>query len=189
MLLRASLSACVLARFGLSQLELDFSPDSPAVVLDNNSLHKYPREGWADFQTSRGARGNDEVLEHNWAGNVEFKGTPVVPASLAELQDAVRSTHDLVRVVGRGHSYSPLSECAGGTLLSLAKLNRVLSFREPTFAVPLGSITIEGGATYTDIIQFLGRRGALRNLASCPQFTVAGAIATGKKSAKNMAKL
>ena len=29
------------------------------------------------------------------------------------------------------------------------------------------------------MIQHLGKRGALRNLPSCPQFTVAGAIATG----------
>ena len=32
---------------------------------------------------------------------------------------------------------------------------------------------------YTEVIQHLGERGALRNLPSCPQFTVAGAIATG----------
>lgn len=38
--------------------------------------------------------------------------------------------------------------------------------------------TIQGGATYTDVIQHLDKRGALRNLPSCPQFTVAGAIAT-----------
>ena len=43
----------------------------------------------------------------------------------------------------------------------------------------LGSITIEGGVTYTQVINHLGKSGALRNLPSCPQFTVAGAIATG----------
>ena len=36
-----------------------------------------------------------------------------------------------------------------------------------------------GERRYTELIQHLGKRGALRNLPSCPQFTVAGAIATG----------
>ena len=36
-----------------------------------------------------------------------------------------------------------------------------------------------GERRYTELIQHLGERGALRNLPSCPQFTVAGAIATG----------
>ena len=36
-----------------------------------------------------------------------------------------------------------------------------------------------GERRYTEVIQHLGERGALRNLPSCPQFTVAGAIATG----------
>ena len=36
-----------------------------------------------------------------------------------------------------------------------------------------------GKCRYTEVIQHLGKNGALRNLPSCPQFTVAGAIATG----------
>ena len=62
-------------------------------------------------------------------------------------------------------------------------------FCVPAFA--LGRGNVRGGATrdaiaathsehrYTEVIQHLGKRGALRNLPSCPQFTVAGAIATG----------
>ena len=70
----------------------------------------------------------------------------VVPSSLDELRAAVRGVRAPVRVVGRGHSFTPVAECSGGTLLSLARLNRVLDFREPT-ADHLGSITIEGGVT------------------------------------------
>ena len=127
----------------------------------------------------RGTPGYESLLEKNWVGNVEFgSAAAIVPASLDELCTAVCAARAPVRVVGRGHSFTPVAECKGGTLLSLARLNRVLDFRAPT-ADSLGSITIEGGVTYTEVIQHLGERGALRNLPSCPQFTVAGAIATG----------
>jgi xylitol oxidase len=128
---------------------------------------------------SRGLPGYEGLLEHNWNGNVRFGGTPIVPASVDELRDVVRSAVPPIRVVGRGHSFTPLAECGGGTLLSLCRLNRILDFSPPSGDGSVGSITIEGGATYTEVAAFLGRRGALRNLPSCPQFTVAGAIATG----------
>ncbi len=128
----------------------------------------------------RGTPGYEALLEKNWVGNVKFDSAEtVVPASLEELRAAIRGARAPVRVVGRGHSFTPVAACKCGTLLSLARLNRVLDFRAPTADSPLGSITIEGGVTYTELIQHLGERGALRNLPSCPQFTVAGAIATG----------
>eukprot|EP00930_Biecheleria_cincta_P086560 TRINITY_DN75833_c0_g1_i1.p1 TRINITY_DN75833_c0_g1~~TRINITY_DN75833_c0_g1_i1.p1 ORF type:complete len:508 (+),score=63.94 TRINITY_DN75833_c0_g1_i1:61-1584(+) len=129
-------------------------------------------------RVSRGCKGYEETLHRNWGGNVWFGGAPVVPASLGELQQVVQNSKTPIRVVGRGHSFTPVAECTGGTLLSLAQLNHVLEFEPPT-SDRIGSITVEGGTTYTEIAQFLGRRGALRNLPSCPQFTVAGAIATG----------
>ena len=95
----------------------------------------------------RGTPGYEALLQKNWVGNVEFgSAAAIVPASLDELRTAVRGTRAPVRVVGRGHSFTPVAECKGGTLLSLARLNRVLDFREPT-ADHLGSITIEGGVT------------------------------------------
>ena len=128
---------------------------------------------------SRGVRGYEEILEHNWARNVHFGAMSVqVPESVAELKAVVKDAASPCRVVGRGHSFSPMAECADGTLLSLARLNGVLNFQAPT-KHSIGSITVEGGATYTEVIRFLDGRGALRNLPSCPQFTVSGAIATG----------
>ena len=95
----------------------------------------------------RGTPGYEALLEKNWVGNVKFgSAAAIVPASLDELRTAVRGARAPVRVVGRGHSFTPVAECKGGTLLSLARLNRVLDFREPT-ADNLGSITIEGGVT------------------------------------------
>lgn len=146
-------------------------------VLADQILEK-PISDDARASVTRGCRGYEKLLRQNWCGNVKFGGTPVLPGSLAELQDIVRSGSAPIRVIGRGHSFSPVAECAGGTLISLAQLNRVLDFQPPTHD-HFGSITVEGGATYSEIIQFLGRRGALRNLPSAPQFTVAGTIATG----------
>ena len=95
----------------------------------------------------RGTPGYEALLERNWVGNVKFDSAEtVVPASLEELESAVRGARAPVRVVGRGHSFTPVAECKGGTLLSLARLNRVLDFRPPT-ADRVGSITIEGGVT------------------------------------------
>ena len=95
----------------------------------------------------RGTPGYEKLLEKNWVGNVEFgSAKAIVPASLEELESAVRGAQAPIRVVGRGHSFTPLAACKGGTLLSLARLNRVIDFREPT-ADNLGSITIEGGVT------------------------------------------
>jgi xylitol oxidase len=126
---------------------------------------------------SRGCRGYEHNLQQNWYGNVKFGGAPVIPSSVDEMCQIVATANPPIRVVGRGHSFTPLAECSGGTLISLIKLNKILDFVLPTNG-KLGSITVEGGATYTDVIRFLDKRGALRNLPSCPQFTVAGAIAT-----------
>ena len=126
---------------------------------------------------TRGCPGYEKNLQENWFGNVKFGGAPTVPSSVEELCEIVSTAPPPIRVVGRGHSFTPLAECAHGTLVSLVKLNKVLDFCPPSIAGN-GSITIQGGATYTDVIQHLGTQGALRNLPSCPQFTVAGAIAT-----------
>ena len=95
----------------------------------------------------RGTPGYEALLEKNWVDNVKFESAEtVVPSSLDDLRAAVCGARAPVRVVGRGHSFTPVAACKGGTLLSLARLNRVLDFREPT-ADNLGSITIEGGVT------------------------------------------
>jgi xylitol oxidase len=126
---------------------------------------------------AQNCKGCEKNLVQNWNGNVNFGGDPRVPTSLEELCHIIRDASPPIRVVGRGHSFTPLAECSGGTLLSLSLLNKILDFSPPS-SEKLGSITVQGGTTYTEIAHFLGKRGALQNLPSCPQFTVAGAIAT-----------
>ena len=116
---------------------------------------------------------------HNWGKNVPLTvdacGRFVAPSSLAELQEAVRSASH-VRVLGSGHSFAPLCAVeAGGTLVSLRRM-RAITHLDPASR----AITCEGGATFTDVIGVLAPAGwALRNCASLPHITVAGALATG----------
>lgn len=59
--------------------------------------------------------------------------------------------------------------------MSLARMQAVLHFDDEN-----GSITVEGGATYTTINDFLqDKKWAVKNLATLPHFTVAGSISMG----------
>ena len=150
---------------------------------------------------TRGCRGYERAWESNWNGNISLTDAAVLqtPPSMDAVCAIVRdtpSTRTPIRVVGRGHSFTPLVQSSGGTILCLQHCNRILDYQPPhnaasvattnnshnTITTSMGSITLEGGTTYTEVIQFLRAQpipGALPNLPSCPQFTVAGAIATG----------
>ena len=137
-----------------------------------------------DDHIGRGCPGYENWFKQNWNGNVVFgNARTYLPRTLEEIQSIVTNDKNPtpIRVIGRGHSFSDLAKCSNGTLISLRHMNQILDFQPPIVTPPKkrGSLTIEGGTTYTEIAQFLeGKRGALRNLPSCPQFTVAGAIAT-----------
>lgn len=109
----------------------------------------------------------------NWAGNVRFAPARwAAPASIAELQELVAGA-DRVRVLGAGHSFSPLAETTG-LLLSLRRL------LPPVEVDPAArQAWVAGAATYAEVAPHLDAAGwALANLASLPQVTVAGACAT-----------
>jgi xylitol oxidase len=113
------------------------------------------------------------VTVTNWAGNLTF--TPAGrhrPATVAEVRRlAARSPR--WRVLGSGHSFSPLA-ATSGDLLSLEALPRVVEVDTAgrTASVP-------GGVTYAWLAGELHRRGwALPAMASLPHLSVAGAIAT-----------
>lgn len=104
----------------------------------------------------------------------------VAPGSLQELQHTVREASGPIRAVGRGHSFSPVCEASGGTVVVLSRLRQVLQYDPPTLERS-GSVTFEGGATYSDLIEYLRDSrvpGAFRNLPSPCPITVAGAVAT-----------
>jgi alditol oxidase len=110
----------------------------------------------------------------NWAGNVTFRAATLHrPASVAGLQRLVASS-DRIHALGTGHSFSPVAD-SPGDLVSLAGLPPVVEADTQR-----SQVLVSAGLRYSDIAARLQAAGlALRNLASLPQISVAGAVATG----------
>merc|ERR1719242_2312332 len=80
----------------------------------------------------------------------------------------------MVRVLGSGHSFNAMCD-SSETLVSLAYMRNVIEVDPDEMTV-----SCEGGTTYGDLVKYLAPRGvALRNLASLPHVSIAGAIGTG----------
>jgi alditol oxidase len=108
----------------------------------------------------------------NWAGNIVFSARAVHrPRSLDQLAELVGSS-DRLRVLGSGHSFSPVAD-TDGDLVSLADL-------PPRCEIDGDSVTVGAGMRYGDVMAPLHAAGrALRNTGSLPHIAVAGACATG----------
>jgi alditol oxidase len=109
----------------------------------------------------------------NWAGNIAF-GAPdfARPATLGELQSVVARAAR-VRVLATGHSFNDLAD-SPGTQVSLSALPAGLETDSAASVVQ-----VPAGLTYAQLAAGLDARGlALRNLASLPHISVAGACAT-----------
>jgi alditol oxidase len=110
----------------------------------------------------------------NWAGNIAFAAPDFYrPASLGELRAVVARARQ-VRVLGTGHSFNDMAD-SPGTQVSLAGLPPEV---EVDSAASL--VRVAASLTYAGLVSRLDRQGfALRNLASLPHISVAGACATG----------
>jgi alditol oxidase len=110
----------------------------------------------------------------NWAGNITFSAARYHrPSSVSELQSLVAHS-DRVRAVGTAHSFNALADTPGD-LVSVAGLPRLIEVDTAKSAV-----TVSAGLTYGEVSAALNQAGrALRNLASLPHISVAGACATG----------
>ena len=117
----------------------------------------------------------------NWAGNVRFSARQARrPASVAELQRLVAAS-PRVRALGTGHSFSPIADTPGA-LISVAGLPKII---EIDASRP--GVTVSAGLTYGELAAELHKQGyALRNLASLPQISVAGACATATHGSGNL---
>jgi len=109
----------------------------------------------------------------NWAGNVTFGARHChEPSSLAELQQLVARS-DRVRALGTGHSFNRLADSPGNQV-SVAGLPRLIEIDAADACVTVGA-----GLTFAEVAAALHRAGrALRNMASLPHISVAGACAT-----------
>jgi alditol oxidase len=110
----------------------------------------------------------------NWAGNYTYRA-PVLhhPTSVEEVQDIV-AREGRLRVLGSRHSFTDLAD-SPRALISLEHV-------QPEFelAADRRSVTVGGGMRYGSVGVSLAEQGlSLRNFASLPHISVAGAIATG----------
>jgi len=112
-------------------------------------------------------------ITHNWSEHVAFGARAVhFPTSVAAVQALVHGA-DKVRVVGARHSFNAIADTTGD-LISLRRLERLISIDAAA-----RTVRIDGGLTYAELCPVLDAAGwALSNLASVPDFTVAGAVAT-----------
>ena len=109
----------------------------------------------------------------NWSGHHTYGAATIHrPTTLAQVQ-AIVAAATKVRAVGSRHSFNELAD-SPGDLISLEHLNTVVAI-DPERR----TANVEGGITYVQLGPQLEQAGfALRNLASLPHVTVAGACAT-----------
>ena len=109
----------------------------------------------------------------NWAGNIVFAAPDFYrPASLSQLQ-AVVARSARIRVLATGHSFNDMADSPGAQV-SLAAIPAGI---EVDSAASL--VKVPAGLSYAQLAGRLDARGlALRNLASLPHLSVAGACAT-----------
>ncbi|NUT36219.1 MAG: FAD-binding protein [Hamadaea sp.] len=110
----------------------------------------------------------------NWAGNVTFGARTVHrPTSLAELRGVVAAASRL-RPLGTGHCFNRIADTTGDQV-TLAAMPAVMEIDAGRLQV-----RVSAGVRYGELASHLHSHGyALRNLASLPHISVAGAVATG----------
>jgi alditol oxidase len=123
------------------------------------------------------------TISHNWAEHVAFGARSVhFPTNRTEVEDVVRQSPK-IRVVGARHSFNHIADTPGA-LISLRLLKRRVEIDASA-----GTVVIDGGITYSELCPQLDAAGwALFNLASVPDFTVVGAVATGIHGSGNTNK-
>lgn len=112
----------------------------------------------------------------NWAGNIQFRArAALTPQTMDELRRIVASERS-IRVIGSLHSFTDIAD-TDGVLISLEALTRA---DDVVVAPDRATVRVPAGIRYGDLVPTLEREGlALRNLASLPHISVAGAVQTG----------
>ena len=117
-------------------------------------------------------------FKKNWAENVQWNPSKITfPTSEEELQKLVikaLNDHQKIRVIGSGHSFTPL--CATNEILvSLDKCQGLISFeKEKNIA------TVKGGTKLSLLGELLFEKGlAMENMGDINVQSIAGAISTG----------
>jgi xylitol oxidase len=118
------------------------------------------------------------IDEHNWSANYAYRARGIErPTTVAELQQLVKQATDAapVRALGTRHTFNDVVDPGdAGTLISLAELPAKIAVDAER-----RTVTVAAGLRYGDVAIALEAQGwALRNLASLPHISIAGAVAT-----------
>src|SRR6202167_483907 len=110
----------------------------------------------------------------NWAGNITYGAADFYcPATISELQGVVARAAQ-IRVLATGHSFNDMAESPGAQV----SLGGLVPDVEVDSAA--GVVRVPAGLSYGQLAPRLDDKGfALRNMASLPHISVAGACATG----------
>jgi FAD/FMN-containing dehydrogenase len=109
----------------------------------------------------------------NWAGNIAYRAPDLYrPATISQLRAVVARPGQL-RVLATGHSFNDMADSPGAQV-SLSDLPPEVELDSAA-----GLVRVTAGVSYAALAGRLDRQGfALRNLASLPHISVAGACAT-----------
>lgn len=115
----------------------------------------------------------DSIERKNWAGNYIYKAEKYYePGTVEELQELVKKL-DKQKALGSTHCFNDIADSPKNQI-STKKLNKIIELNKED-----KTLTVEAGARYGDFATSLHEQGyALRNLASLPHITVAGACTT-----------
>ena len=117
---------------------------------------------------------DDGTVLRNWAGNIAFSPASVArPSSVAELAETVARARR-VRVLGTGHSFSPVAD-TDGTLVLLDAMPRTIEV-DPVSS----TVRVAAGVRWGELAPVVHEHGfALANMGSLPHISVAGSASTG----------
>ena len=113
-----------------------------------------------------------DVPRVNWSGNYHYHTDKVYqPATVAEVQDAVRSVAK-VRALGTRHSFNGIADS------TVAQIS-TLGLKDVELDVGAKRVRVGGGIKYGDLAVQIDKQGwALHNLASLPHISVGGGCST-----------
>ena len=114
----------------------------------------------------------------NWGGNVRFSPsevlTPRNTKDIVRIVQLAREQKKKIRVIGAGHSFSPLV-ATNQILLDLKYMNQLISVDKDALTA-----TFEAGASISKLTEELWQHGlALSNQGDINHQTLAGAVSTG----------
>src|SRR3712207_4127675 len=143
-----------------------------------------PSASWPGCASSarRAGEGKSSVMvrDHspgkNWAGNYTYRAEKLHWPSTIEQAQQIIASAPAVRVLGSRHSFNDIADSSELITLEAMPTDVVVDHATNT-------ISFNAALKYGELVETLSAEGvALHNLASLPHISVAGAVATDRKS-------